>query len=139
MNKDITMMDGEQVHVGDPVYCLCYGWGYVMSLWYGSAGLVAAKFGEKIYTYNRISFNPTTKDTTYVTRTLYWQKPAEIIPPPKPRPKKMIKVWDWFVEYADGGVERVQRSTEQWLYDGLANLKTTQKIDGTEREVEVAE
>ena len=28
MSKAEVIMDGEQLYVGDPVYCLCGGWGY---------------------------------------------------------------------------------------------------------------
>ena len=72
-------------------------------------------------------------------RDLYWQKP-EFTPPPKPKNK--VKVWDWFVEWEDGYVSRINNETEASI--AKLTLRTVihgaitvcQKIDGTERMME---
>lgn len=121
------MMDGEPLEVGDEVYCLANGWVKLLGARRNN-GLFPYLFTDKngeTHTY--------TKDFKYrddVGRTLYWQKP-EIIPPPKP--KKKVKVWDWFIKSGTCLGHHTNESEDdmkRWYPNDLI-----QKIDGTEREV----
>lgn len=132
MNK--IMMDGEPLEVGDRVYCLLRGDGYVIKVdkTHPRGRVIHGVFGEYDFKYLEGGY-PLLGGTFQSTRTLYWQKP-EITPPPKIKPKKKIKVWDWFVEHAGGGLYRVNERTEKGMN---ISARTIQKIDGTEREIEV--
>ena len=127
------MMDGEPLEVGDEVYSLIYGWVTIVEINHESESrpiIFTAENGLRTNCLKSLTYHP-----QYKNRDLYWQKP-EIIPPPKR--KKKVKVWDWFVEYKGAwGVIRVNGESENFIKPHLVDLVTAQKIDGTEREIEV--
>ena len=129
MNERI-MMDGEPLNVGDEVYCILTGDGVVDTI-----GGIEEKF-PVLVNFNGFVYKYTAdfkSHEIHKNRVLYRQKP-EIIPPPKR--KKKVKVWDWFVEWKNGGTSRLYRITED--ADLLTvHARLAQKIDGTEREIEV--
>lgn len=124
------MMDGSPLCEGDEVYCLHNGHGEVTGIDKGEYPIVIIFDNDTRASYTR-DFK---LHTTDLTRNLYWQKP-EIIPPPKP--KKKIKVWDWFVEMEDGSIIRINASSD-YRQNVMWYVKTAQKIHGTEREIEIS-
>lgn len=127
------MMDGEPLEVGDEVYCLIYGKGEVSKI-RDNVFPITVQFDSGHADSYTNDFKRTIKS---LTRALYWQKP-EIIPPPKP--KKKVKVYDWYVEWVIDSqhknfVSRVNGLSEGELRDTYPKA-LIQKIDGTEREVE---
>ena len=131
---DKIKMDGESLNVGDEVYCLLNGKGKVAGINKKVTFSIEVAFSHGYCTYTK-----TFKGwTNHENRTLYWQKP-EIVPPPKP--KKKVKVWDWFVQWDDSGlIDRVNGTTMKDLEDRAERrgmyYSVVQKIEGTEREVE---
>ena len=125
------MMDGEPLEVGDEVYSLIYGWVTIVEINHESESrpiIFTAENGLRTNCLKSLTYHP-----QYKNRDLYWQKP-EIIPPPKR--KKKVKVWDWFVEWDDGKISKVYMMSEG-VNVLKHQVKTAQKIDGTEREIEV--
>ena len=126
------MMDGEPLNVGNQVYSLRFGKGEVKRFDMDEYPIVVL-FGSDIWSFTQ----DLQADLSDVGRDLYWQKP-EIIPPPKP--KKKVKVWDWFVQWEFQGSTRIDKlcATTEGLvrktYTGAECI--IQKIEGTEREVE---
>lgn len=128
------MMDGEPLEVGDRVYSMYYGWGIVNALIYGNYPIqVKMDIGKKLLFTDDFKFT-----INHCERGLYWQKP-EIIPPPKIKPKKRIKVWDWLVIYNSGKIMRVDGVPEDTWKMNETCIRLVQKIDGTEREIEAGE
>lgn len=129
------MMDGEPPEVGDRVWCLLRGWGKVIKLEPGFFDSITVLFGEHEYAY-RSEGLPKLSGVFQQVRTLYWDE-IKITPPPKP--KKKVKVWDWFVQWEFQGSTRIDKlcATTEGLvrktYTGAECI--IQKIDGTEREV----
>lgn len=128
------IMDGEPLKVGDEVYCLIYGTGEVSKI-KDSVFPINVQFDSGHVDSYTNDFKRTIKS---LTRTLYWQKP-NIAPPPKP--KKNVKVYDWYVEWVIDSqhknfVSRVNGLSEDDVRRMYPN-DLIQKIDGTEREVEV--
>ena len=124
------MMDGEPLEVGDDVYCLLNGKGKVASINEKITFSIVVSFSDGPYTYSK-KFKGWSHQKN---RTLYWQKP-EIIPPPKS--KKKVKVWDWFIKSGACLGHHTNESEDdmkRWYPNDLI-----QKIDGTEREIEVIE
>lgn len=128
---DKIMMDGEPLEVGDEVYSLKHGIGKITNIDTGLRYSIYAYFVsvDTIHTFDSY-FKFQIPDET---RDLYWQKP-EITPPPKP--KKNVKVWDWFVEFENEIIARTN-GKQPGFFEYRENIKTIQKIDGTEREVEI--
>lgn len=125
---DKILMDGEPLEVGDDVYCLLNGKGKVTDINKKGSFPIEVEFlcGRSTYTKN---FKPWSR---HENRTLYWQRP-EIIPPPKL--KKKVMVWDWFIKSGTSLGHHTNESEDdmkRWYPNDLI-----QKIDGTEREVEV--
>lgn len=128
------MMDGEPLEVGDRVYSVKHGWGRLYEIedtqeWCKPMWITFEINGRLGYTLD-FKYYPHDED-----RSLYWQKP-EITPPPKIKPKKKIKVADYFVEWPSGAITR---ANEVRNVGNLGGLLFAQKIDGTEREIEVEE
>ena len=122
------MMDGEPLNVGNQVYSLRFGKGEVKRFDMDEYPIVVL-FGSDIWSFTQ----DLQADLSDVGRDLYWQKP-EIIPPPKP--KKKVKVWDWFVQSEDGICFKLTALTDQEACKKYPYALHVQKIDGTEREVE---
>lgn len=118
-------MDGSPLCEGDEVYDLCNGWGEVSDIDEDKIKIYFRKMDSFLY-YNLEAISG-------VDRKLYWGVP-EYIPPPKP--KKRIKVWDWFVEMEDGSIIRINASSD-YRENVMWYVKTAQKIYGTEREIEI--
>ena len=131
------MMDGKPLEVGDEVYCLLHGKGKVSNI--NKKVTFSIEVAFSTFSNRYYSYTATFKGwTNHENRTLYWLKP-EIIPPP--RPKKKVKVWDWFVQWDDSGlIDRVNGTTMKDLEDRAERrgmyYSVVQKIEGTEREVE---
>lgn len=127
------MMDGEPLEVGDRVWCMVNGWvkfdTFVNNTYYPVR--CSGANGKEYYLYT-IDF----QQELNTGRILYWDE-IKITPPPKP--KKKVKVWDWYIEFLD---EYLQPKIHKRI--GLTELEAkklipakVQKIDGTEREVEI--
>ena len=48
---------------------------------------------------------------------------------------KIVKVWDWFIEYKDGSILKQTGRLED--FPNFFQISLAQKINGTEREVEI--
>lgn len=130
------IMDGEPLEVGDRVYSLIHGDGEINDInpcVHVKRIHIRFDSGSDYYYADDLTFLSSETD-----RSLYWQKP-EIIPPPKIKPKRKIKVWDWFVQWEFQGSTRIDKlcATTEGLvrktYTGAECI--IQKIDGTEREI----
>lgn len=134
------MMDGHPLKVGDPVFCLLRGNGVLDEILEKSPNFplttegFTVQFGEHAFRYSNTGC-PLLGGVFQPTRTLYWQKP-EITPPAKPNVKRMVKVWDWFVQWPNGSVTRKNEVSEIGILN-IGTIKKIQKIDGTERKIEV--
>lgn len=136
MPEQITM-DGEPLEVGDKVWCLLRGWLKFDGVFrIGVCAYFPLRFIDK--NGEQVTYTQAFQNMAGSNRTLYWDE-IKITPPPKP--KKKVKVWDWFVQWDDSGViERVNKTTMKDLEDRAERrsmyYSVVQKIDGTEREVE---
>lgn len=125
MGNGQLVMDGSPLCKGDEVYDPCNGWGEVSAIDEDKIKVYFRKLDSFIYyKFETISG---------VYRKLYWGIP-EYIPPPKP--KKKIIVCDWFVELENGSIIRINASPD-YRQNVMWYVKTAQKIDGTEKEIEI--